>query len=752
MKNNVPSIIIPSFNESKSLKILLQKVNRLYPEALIYLVDDSSYEENRIIKSIVNKYKQVGLISRIKKLGRGSAVLDGFKIAFRKNNSDLFLEMDSDLAHDPNEIKRFLEKDELGNYDLIIGSRYLPGGKIKNIEKQRTILSRLINVFLRFWLGIKVTDFTSGFRAYSRKAVAELLRSDIESKGFITLSESLYKLHIKGFSIGEVPITWNYRKFGKSNVSIKELFYSLFFVIKMKIMHELPIFYKNKFFLCLVIFLLALSVRISTLNQMGRTWDEPEYIEQGYKMIELLKVGDFGNSFFYTTYDHPPLVKYLYGLTAHLDVDKLDSSGNPVFNYNYTYSRIFSSIVGSLSAVLVFIFTLELASVFVAFSAAIIFLLLPFFVGLSQQVTTESFLMFFFTLGVYVFYRLLRSFSYKKAVLVGIITGLALLTKQSNGLLFPLYGLFYLTYYLYNKTNIKLFNRKIIYSFFIIIFVSILTFVVFWPMPYTHLDYIAEVNKKIWLVNTAPPEVFWGKLILSPVIYFPTMFFITTPLLLIILFLLGLKFIDKNRSWINISLIIWFIFPFIQSFYPWRMHGVRYIIEIYVPLSIIAGMGAYAITIFLKNKFKFIKTSFSKIIILLIVLAYLLIIVKNNAPYFLNYYNELVGGQKGVYEKKYFHLGWWGDGMREAAIYLEQNAPKESNVGLAVNPPKSFPNIKNLNLELYKDGKKYDYIVVNYYHVLREGFDDSSIKRDYKLVHQIISGGAPIVSIYKTSK
>ena len=90
--------------------------------------------------------------------------------------------------------------------------------------------------------------------------------------------------------------------------------------------------------------------------------------------------------------------------------------------------------------------------------------------------------------------------------------------------------------------------------------------------------------------------------------------------------------------------------------------------------------------------------------------------------------------------------------MREAAIYLEQNAPKESNVGLAVNPPKSFPNIKNLNLELYKDGKKYDYIVVNYYHVLREGFDDSSIKRDYKLVHQIISGGAPIVSIYKTSK
>lgn len=508
------------------------------------------------------------------------------------------------------------------------------------------------------------------------------------------------------------------------------------------------IFHK-KLILCLLVFALSFFVRVSTLNQMGRTWDEPEYIEQGYKMIELFKKGDLGNSFFYTTYDHPPLVKYLYGITAHFDVNKYDADGNPVFNYDYTYSRLFSATMGAFSAVLVFLIAFYLTSVFVAFSSAVIFSLLPFFVGLSQQVTTESFLVFFFTLSTYLFIKMLKSPSIILGIVIGVVTGLSLLVKQSNALLFPLFGLIYITNYLYNKDKFKLFNRKISTIFFVIILFSALTFIALWPMPYAHLEYISEINKKIWLVSTAPPEVFWGKLILSPIIYFPTMFFITTPLLIILLFLMGLKYIDKNKSWVNISLIIWFLFPFVQSFYPWRMHGVRYIIEIYVPLSIIAGMGLYALVAHLSKKKLAINKSIYKLTAFFVVCVYLLLILKNNSPYFLNYYNELVGGQKGVFEKKYFHLGWWGDGMRQAGIYLEKNARKGSAIGLAVNPPKSFPTSKRLKLELYLEHKQYDYVVVNYYHVLREGFDDSKIKRNYKLDYQVISAGAPIVSIYK---
>ncbi|PIR79714.1 MAG: hypothetical protein COU25_03820, partial [Candidatus Levybacteria bacterium CG10_big_fil_rev_8_21_14_0_10_35_13] len=595
-KNKNIAVVIPSYNEVQNIPILLNGINKELIGASIVIVDDSSKIENAKLKIFLNKYRNVKLISRLKKSGRGSAVLEGFKEALRDENKKYIFEMDSDLAHDPKEFKRFINEINVFPYDLVIGSRYKSGGRIVNISKNRTILSRLINIFLYFWLGIKISDYTSGFRFYSRKAIEYILNTKIQSKGFITLSEVVYKLSKANFKISEVPITWNYRIYGKSNVNLRELFNSLFFVLQLRLGYGFFINKKIKIILLIfIIFLLSFSIRLSTLNQMGRTWDEPEYIEQGYKMDELLLKRDFSNSYFYTTYDHPPLAKYLYGITAHLDLNYIDKNGNPVFNYDYTFSRALSSLFGTLSVILVFLIALEFGGIFVAVLSGVIFATLPFFVGLSQLVTTESILMFLFNLGVYLFLKLLKIFSYKKAVLIGIVTGLALLVKQSNVLLFPIYGLFYVIYHFTSGIKNKLINLKIIFAFMIIVIFSILTFVVLWPMPYSHLDVITQINQKIWLVKTAPPEVFWGKLILSPKIYFVTLFFITTPLLIIVLFLVGLKYIDIKKNWIYYCLIIWFLFPFTQSFYAWRMHGVRYIIEIYAPLSIIAALGIISI-------------------------------------------------------------------------------------------------------------------------------------------------------------
>lgn len=241
MKKNKFSIIIPSYNESKNLEILLKGIRNLY-KVPVYIIDDSNPVESNKIQLLVSNFRNVFLTSRNGKKGRGSAVIDGFKKALKNHYTEYFLEMDSDLAHDPKEIERFLNKEKKGAYDLIIGSRYLPGGRIKNIEKERTILSRLINIFLRIWLDIKVTDFTSGFRMYSINAVKEIVNKKIESTGFITLSETLFRINNKGLKISEVPITWNFRKFGKSNVNFKELLYSFYFVLKMKIKHEISNF------------------------------------------------------------------------------------------------------------------------------------------------------------------------------------------------------------------------------------------------------------------------------------------------------------------------------------------------------------------------------------------------------------------------------------------------------------------------------------------------------------------------------
>ena len=740
MKNDL-LIVLPSYNESENLYLLIKNIFKILPSVKIIVVDDSSSSENKNIRLIIGKRKNVLLISRNSKKGRGSAVLQGLKKSLEYKSIKYVIEMDTDLAHDPKEIERFLSKLKEDNYDLIIGSRYLHGAKIVNISKERTILSRFINKFLKIWLGVNISDFTSGFRLYSRKAVELLVSEKIISKGFITLSETLYKISNKRMKIGEVPITWNYRVYGKSNVSLKELFISLYFVIYFKFQYLLSKRVYRIILASLFVFLLAFTLRISTLNQMGTTWDEPEYITQGYKMDELLLKKDFGNSFFYTTYDHPPLVKYIYGITAHLDSKKVN--GNVFFNYDYTYSRLLSSIVGSLSAVLIFLIGYELAGFFIGISSGVIFSTIPFFVGLTQLATTESWLMFFFTSSSYFFLKLLQKFSYKKAITLGILTGLALLIKQSNGLLFPLYFIFYVIYFLFSKNREKFVNKKIIVSISLIILLTVIVFVSLWPMPYAHLDVISKINQKIWLVKTAPPEVFWGKLILSPIIYYPTMFFVTTPFLLLIVSFLGLKFIDKKRNWIFYCLIIWFLFPFIQSFYPWRQHGIRYIIEIYAPFSIICAFGLkYFAECFKSNQIRV------KLITLLAIFIYLLFSLLSVTPYYLDYYNELVGGTKGVYDHGYFHLGWWGEGMRDAGIYLKNHAKNNSTVGLAVSPIQSFPPINNLKLQEYNTKKSYDYIVVNYFHVLREGFNDTPIKNNYKLIYETKAGEAPIVFVY----
>ncbi len=741
MKKNV-TIVTPSYREFKTIPVLIKKIRKVNRDCEIIIVDDSSRNENLMLKTLLKKEKNVEVISRFKKLGRGSAVLTGLKEAFRNKTTDYFFEMDSDLAHNPSQIPLFLDK--IKNYDVVIGSRYIKGGKIFKVSFSRRILSNLINRFLRIWLLVKISDFTGGFRLYNRKAVEFLINNKFESYGFITLSETIFKLNKNKYRIGEVPITITEKESGSSNVTLKELFTSLVFILKMRIK---DFFTNEKFvkilFLLLIIFF-AFIVRIATINQMGRTWDEPEYIDQGYKMTELIKKGDFSNSFFYLTYDHPPLAKYLYGIPAHFDVKKVAKDGTPLFKYDYTYSRLLSIIFSCIAVLFVFLIGWEFISPFVGIVSGIIFSTLPFFVGLSQLVTTESLLMLFFTSGIYFFLKLIKSWSLKNIISVGIIFGLALETKQSDILMLPIFFLIYLLWFFQQKKykNLRFINKRLL-SILLIALIGIFVFIVLWPMPYFHLKEIGAINQRIWGVKTSPPEVFFGRLILAPVVYYPVLFAITTPFLIFTFFIIGLKVIDVKKNWIFYSILAWFLFPFIQSFYPWRQHGVRYIIEIYAPLSLISALG---FTFIVK---KISKKMLVKSVLVIFLALYALTTLFKIKPYYLDYYNVLVGGTNGVYEKRLFHLGWWGQGLGEAGSYLQKTAPKGSKIGVAVSPITSFPSLRGVSVLQYSDNDKYDYVVVNYFHVLREGFDDNLIKLNYKLVHQVLADKVSLVDIYK---
>jgi len=232
------NLIIPAYNESKNIPMVIKGIRKEFPNSRIIVVDDSREPESSKTRNALKGFKNVDVISRKKKLGRGSAVIEGFKYSLKYKNAKYFYEIDADFSHDTTHLARFLDKIRNEQQGMIIGSRYTKGGKSVNVSWKRKILSKIINKFLLVMLGVKLSDYTSGYRLYDRKAVEYLTSIKMKSTGFITLSEITYKLNKKGFKFGEVPVTISTRKYGKSTMGMRELMVSLVFIIKMKIEEE----------------------------------------------------------------------------------------------------------------------------------------------------------------------------------------------------------------------------------------------------------------------------------------------------------------------------------------------------------------------------------------------------------------------------------------------------------------------------------------------------------------------------------
>ena len=526
---------------------------------------------------------------------------------------------------------------------------------------------------------------------------------------------------------------------------------------------------KNKLIPLIGIFVFAFGIRLLTINDIGRTWDEMTYVALGRNTVNLMISGKYfkeierGTKFpeylWYELPDPPPLARYIYGIFSLGDVQGYDNKGQVILNYDMTYSRIASAFFGSLTVIFVVLLGFEFFSLYVALAAGVIFSMLPFFIGLSQVATVESFIMLTFTASVYIFTKTLQKISLKKIILTGIISGFALLTKYTNIFIFPLFLWIYGLWYFGSTKNTYSKKYNILLIFGLIISVSIITFIVLWPLIWFHYKEIIEYE--IWLRYTSTkypiPEVFFGRLMFVPKIYFLVQFLITTPVLVLFMFALGLYRILKidkvaamnelsRNKWVYLSLIAWFVIPFLQSFYNFRQHGVRYIIQIYAPLSLISAVGLEFIVT------KISKKALFKLLSLGMVFIYLAVILFNMTPYYFDYFNELVGGAKNVSEEKSFQLGWWGEGQSEAFKYLIKNAPYGSRVGKPFYHPLVFPSSDRLVISEYEKSKDYDYVVVAYFDVVRNGFKDNDVIKKYVPIYYVKTGGANLVTIYKNAK
>lgn len=215
-------LVIPTYNERGNLQSLIHKTeavlskNRL--EGYVVIVDDNSSDgTGELAEQLAKEYRNSTVIHRQARLGIGSAYKEGFQMVLKDLDIDVVIEMDADLSHDPAYIPILIKKMDEG-YDVVVGSRYVEGGGTSDWSFTRRVISKGANFLARMLTGAKVSDMTSGFRAYRAEALKSIDLQDVKSDGYAFQVEILYRCARAGLKIAEYPIIFKERSKGKSKL------------------------------------------------------------------------------------------------------------------------------------------------------------------------------------------------------------------------------------------------------------------------------------------------------------------------------------------------------------------------------------------------------------------------------------------------------------------------------------------------------------------------------------------------------
>ncbi len=218
-KNPKKIVIIPTYNEKDNIADLVAEIFSMVPDVHILVIDDSSPDGTAtIVRNLQNQYPYLKLLERPGKLGLGTAYIMGFKYAL-EHHFDYIMEMDADFSHDPASLENFFLNIE--KYDLVIGSRYIRGGRLVNWPIVRFLLSFFASLYVRLVTGLPLHDTTAGFKCFRREVLQSINLNEIVSEGYAFQIEMHYKAWQKGWRLKEIPITFVDRTFGQSKMSNK---------------------------------------------------------------------------------------------------------------------------------------------------------------------------------------------------------------------------------------------------------------------------------------------------------------------------------------------------------------------------------------------------------------------------------------------------------------------------------------------------------------------------------------------------
>ncbi|UCR88155.1 polyprenol monophosphomannose synthase [Mycetocola spongiae] len=216
---SVPTVvIIPTYNELENLPLIVGRVRAATPEVHVLVADDNSPDgTGALADTMAAEDDHIHVLHRPGKQGLGAAYKAGFAWAF-DHGFERMVQMDADGSHQPEQLPAMLAKADEG-YELVIGSRYIPGGKVENWPLHRLLLSRGGSAYSRIMLRLPVKDVTGGYRVFSARALRELNIDDVQSAGYNFQVDMLWHTQRAGLSITEVPITFIERVHGTSKMS-----------------------------------------------------------------------------------------------------------------------------------------------------------------------------------------------------------------------------------------------------------------------------------------------------------------------------------------------------------------------------------------------------------------------------------------------------------------------------------------------------------------------------------------------------
>ncbi|WP_319804224.1 polyprenol monophosphomannose synthase [Nocardioides dongkuii] len=210
-------MVVPTYDEAENLAWIVERLRRAQPAVDVLVVDDDSPDgTGRIADGLAAADPQVHVLHRSAKGGLGAAYLHGFQHALAEGY-DVIGEMDADGSHQPEELHRLL--DALHEADLVIGSRYVPGGSVVNWPRSREWLSRGGNLYVRLLLGVPVRDATAGYRLFRRSTLEKIDLASVRSTGYVFQTDMVTRALRAGLTVREVPIEFVERERGDSKMS-----------------------------------------------------------------------------------------------------------------------------------------------------------------------------------------------------------------------------------------------------------------------------------------------------------------------------------------------------------------------------------------------------------------------------------------------------------------------------------------------------------------------------------------------------